>query len=92
MLTTTYAHVLKHSLGLLAPMPSSPRWISFIEPTPKRRRGPTGLMTVDELLRLAANRGPSGNRPDDGAVALRAKDKAIYIFFHLRHHRHPKAR
>src|SRR5882762_2289855 len=62
--------VLKHSLGLVAET-------DFIEPINDSGADTTGLMTVDELQRLART-APTGNPATTAAVL--AKDKAFYIF------------
>lgn len=68
--------VLKHSLGLLdakAVIADT----DFIEPITESGASTDGLLTVDEMKRLAAT-APTGNPPTTAAVL--AKDKAFYIF------------
>ncbi|HET7664622.1 MAG TPA: AMP-binding protein, partial [Mycobacterium sp.] len=68
--------VLKHSLGLLSAkvVIADPQ---FVDPINECGAETTGLMTVDEVERLAAT-APTGNPATTAAVL--AKDKAFYIF------------
>ena len=68
--------VLKHSFGLLEAKAIVAE-TDFIEPITESGADTTGLMTVDELQRLAAT-APTGNPATTAAVL--AKDKAFYIF------------
>jgi fatty-acyl-CoA synthase len=68
--------VLKHSLGLLGATAVVAE-IDFVEPITESGADTTGLMTVDELQRLAAT-APTTNPATTSAVL--AKDKAFYIF------------
>ncbi|AMO62838.1 acyl-CoA synthetase [Mycolicibacterium phlei] len=68
--------VLKHSLGLL----NSTVIVAdtdFVEPVTESGADTAGLMTVEEIQRLAAT-APTTNPPTTAAVL--AKDKAFYIF------------
>src|SRR5262245_9854542 len=69
-------NVLKHSFGLLGAKAIVAE-AEFIEPITESRADTTGLMTVEELQRLAAT-APTGNPATTAAVL--AKDKAFYIF------------
>ncbi|MGV0849565.1 long-chain-acyl-CoA synthetase FadD6 [Mycolicibacterium phlei] len=68
--------VLKHSLGLLnaAVVVAD---TDFVEPITDSGADTAGLMTVEEVKRLAAT-APTNNPPTTAAVL--AKDKAFYIF------------
>src|SRR5436190_5069243 len=68
--------VLKHSFGLLGAKAVIAE-ADFIEPINDCGADTAGLMTVDELQRLAAT-APTGNPATTAAVL--AKDKAFYIF------------
>src|SRR6202048_897702 len=66
----------KHSIGLLGAKAVVAE-TDFIEPITDSGADTTGLMTVDELQRMAAT-APTGNPATTAAVL--AKDKAFYIF------------
>src|ERR1700752_4040534 len=68
--------VLKHSFGLLGAKAVVAE-TDFIEPITDSGADTAGLVTVDELQRLAAT-APTGNPATTAAVL--AKDKAFYIF------------
>ncbi|KUH86387.1 MULTISPECIES: long-chain-acyl-CoA synthetase FadD6 [unclassified Mycobacterium] len=68
--------VLQHSLGLLEAK-AVVADTDFVEPITESGADTSGLITVDELKRLAAT-APTGNPPTTAAVL--AKDKAFYIF------------
>jgi fatty-acyl-CoA synthase len=68
--------VLKHSLGLLGAKAVIAD-TDFVEPISESGADTTGLMTVEELQRLAAT-APTSNPATTAAVL--AKDKAFYIF------------
>ena len=68
--------VLKHSFGLLEAKAIVAE-TDFVEPITECGTDTTGLITVDELQRLAAT-APTGNPATTAAVL--AKDKAFYIF------------
>lgn len=68
--------VLKHSIGLLTAKAIIAE-TDLVEPINASGADATGLMTVDELERLAAT-APTGNPATTTAVL--AKDKAFYIF------------
>jgi fatty-acyl-CoA synthase len=68
--------VLKHSFGLLDASAVVAE-TDFLEPISESGAQPDGLMTVDELQRLAAT-APTVNPAATAAVL--AKDKAFYIF------------
>ena len=68
--------VLKHSLGLLKAKAVIAD-TDFVEPITESGADTDGLITVDELKRLAAT-APTGNPAITAAVL--AKDKAFYIF------------
>jgi fatty-acyl-CoA synthase len=68
--------VLKHSFGLLGAKAVVAE-TEFIEPITESGADTAGLMTVDELHRLAAT-APTANPATTAAVL--AKDKAFYIF------------
>ncbi|OBK78152.1 long-chain-acyl-CoA synthetase FadD6 [Mycobacterium sp. 1164985.4] len=68
--------VLEHSLGLLGAK-AVVADTDFVEPITESGADTDGLVTIDELKRLAAT-APTGNPATTAAVL--AKDKAFYIF------------
>lgn len=68
--------VLKHSLGLLGAK-AVVADTDFVEPITESGADTDGLVTIDEMTRLAAT-APTGNPATTAAVL--AKDKAFYIF------------
>lgn len=68
--------VLKHSLGLLGAK-AVVADTDFVEPITESGADTDGLVTIDEMKRLAAT-APTGNPATTAAVL--AKDKAFYIF------------
>ncbi len=68
--------VLKHSLGLLGAKAVVVD-TDFVEPITESGADTDGLVTIDEMKRLAAT-APTGNPATTAAVL--AKDKAFYIF------------
>lgn len=68
--------VLKHSFGLLGAK-AVVADTDFVEPITESGADTDGLLTIDDLKRLAAS-APTGNPPTTAAVL--AKDDAFYIF------------